>query len=392
MWGRGAEQMSDFAEATRSYFKSKKRQFWKRLKLTALLAFSTSLILVGLSIYLGQLLAPLFLFGGILGLVIWWLRKSHIGDFADLVEYIKGIIRNLLNRITEKEKTLKETTSDPATFTLLQLLTQTNDEERQALERFSGILFESAEKFDIAVRKKSTNDIVSLFKRVRGVDGVLSMATYSEMLDLVGDKFKFKRDGRSDQEFESQLVKIAFEKMVGAMEEKDRQLLEHEISIYAEKHLGKKSLGLSLTSGGLLTANLGGFATYTMASSSLAGIGGAFGISLPFAAYTTLSSTLSVALGPIGLGMLGVWGLHKITSPNLKTTILVVLAVAAVRERLIFEESLQKERLQNEIDELYSQKVELEELLSKLEISRDPETVFASLSSQGVKGAIEHRQ
>ena len=60
------------------------------------------------------------------------------------------------------------------------------------------------------------------------------------MLDLTGKRFKLKRDNRSDREFEKHVVQAAFEKMVEAMDEKDLKLLEHEISKYAEKYLGKK--------------------------------------------------------------------------------------------------------------------------------------------------------
>jgi uncharacterized protein YaaW (UPF0174 family) len=122
------------------------------------------------------------------------------------------------------------------------------------------------------------------------------------MLDLTGKNFRANRDGRTDQEFERHLVQAAFEKMVGAIDEKDRKLLEHEISKYADKNLGGTNLDIAISSGGLLAVNLGGFATYTMASSLLAGVKSTLGVTLPFAAYTTLSSTLSVVLGPVGIG------------------------------------------------------------------------------------------
>ena len=193
-------------------------------------------------------------------------------------------------------------------------------------------------------------------KRIQGVDHSLALATYSDMLDLVGDHFKTSRDGKNNRDFEAELVEVAFKQMVGPMDQKDREVLVHEIKRYAEENLGQSNLAITLSSSGLLVGKLAGFTTYTMASSLLAGLGSMTGVSLPFAAYTTLSSALSAVLGPIGFGALGVWGLHKIASPDLKVTIMVVLAVAAIRERLIFERSLKMGDVRNQLDSLVQEK------------------------------------
>ena len=175
------------------------------------------------------------------------------------------------------------------------------------------------------------------------------------------------------------------------MDEKDRKLLEHEISKYADKHLGGKNLDIALSSGGLLAANLGGFATYTMASSLLAGVGSTLGVTLPFAAYTTLSSTLSVVLGPVGIGALGLWGLPKITSPNIKVTILIVLAVAAIRERLLFEYPQKRTEIEKDLESLMSQKITLENFLSQLETLKTPKEAYALLADEARPKAIDHK-
>ena len=101
----------------------------------------------------------------------------------------------------------------------------------------------------------------------------------------------------------------------------------------------------------------GGFATYTMATSLLGGISSALGVVLPFAAYTTLTSAISLALGPLGVGALSLWGVHKVTSANIKSTILVVLEIAAIRERLTFEREENLKLLIKEIEELEIEKL-----------------------------------
>ena len=50
----------------------------------------------------------------------------------------------------------------------------------------------------------------------------------------------------------------------------------------------------------LTAANLSGFGVYVLATSTLGAITGAIGLTLPFAAYTGLSSVISTDLDPVG--------------------------------------------------------------------------------------------
>ena len=61
--------------------------------------------------------------------------------------------------------------------------------------------------------------------------------------------------------------------------------------------------------------------------------------------------------------MLRIWELHKVASPDLKLTIIVVLAVAEIRERLIFERSLKSAKLREELALLVMERDLLEKLL-----------------------------
>lgn len=81
----------------------------------------------------------------------------------------------------------------------------------------------------------------------------------------------------------------------------------------------------------LVAGNAGGFSTYVLASSGLAAVSGAAGITLPFAAYTGMSTALSVALGPIGWVGLGLFSLFAIGSADHKKVIPAVLCIAAMR-------------------------------------------------------------
>jgi uncharacterized protein YaaW (UPF0174 family) len=376
----------------KTYARERSRAY--KRKLTNIALATVALLVVGLafSIALSKIISTVVVVAaGIAGLIWLFLRIRNV-ELSVFIERVKASLKKLLDLLRGIQEELRDLDKDPSEFSLLQILSHAIAEEREGLEQFSGIKFEDEDQFEIAVRKKATHDAAILVKRMKGVDKDLALATYSDMLDLAGKRFKIEREGRNDRELEVHLVQTAFVKMVDAMDEKNRKLLEHEILKYAEEHLGKKNFDIALSSGSLLAANLGGFATYTMASSLLAGVGSTLGVTLPFAAYTTLSSTLSVVLGPLGIGALGLWGLHKITSPNIKITILVVLAVAAIRERLIFEHFKKRGEIENEIESLMDQRASLENLLLQLETFKTPRDAYALLNNGTELKAIESRK
>ena len=375
----------------KSYAQERKRAYKRKLLKLASVIVIVIIVCLGLAISISKIIPTLLLMIAGIAASIWVFIKIRNTEFSTLFSQIKSALQKLLDLLHGKQDELRALDKDPSEFSLLELLSNANEEEREALEKFSGIKFEDEGQFEKAVRTKASHDVAVIVKRIKGVDKDLALATYSDMLDLTGKNFKENRDGQSDREFERHLVQAAFEKMVGAMGEKDRKLLEHEISKYADKHLGKKNLDIALSSGGVLAANLGGFATYTMASSLLAGAGSTLGMTLPFAAYTTLSSTLSVVLGPVGIGALGLWGLHKITSPNIKVTILIVLAVAAIRERLIFEYPQKRTKIEKDLESLMMQKITLENFLSQLETLKTPKEAYALLADEVRLKAIDHK-
>lgn len=100
----------------------------------------------------------------------------------------------------------------------------------------------------------------------------------------------------------------------------------------------KGGTGIATTAGGLVVANLTGFALYTGASTALAATAGAFGLTLPFAVYTGMSSTIATLIGPVGWAGLAIFGIAKLGATNYKKTIPSVLAVAAGRARLAEEQ------------------------------------------------------
>ena len=370
--------MTSVFEDIKSYILDRGRTYkWKVIRILTI-AISCLTVALALAISLSKVISAIAL--GAIGIIscVWLYLRLSKTELSTFLDRIKAAIDMIGDLIRGKEQELKNLETDPAKFSLSDLLTHANAQERETLEYLSDVKFEDAGQFEATVRRKATHDVTLFLKRIKGVEQSLALVTYSDMLDLVGDHFKEKRNGQNNRDFEVKLVEVAFQQMVGPMEQKEREVLEHEIKKYAEEHLGQSNLAITLSSSGVLVGNLAGFTTYTMASSLLAGLGSTVGVTLPFAAYTTLSSALSAVLGPIGFGVLGLWGLHKVASPDLKVTIMVVLAVAALRERLIFERSLKDAELREELDLLVMERDLLKKLLTNHEGRRTPD--FVNLS------------
>lgn len=131
---------------------------------------------------------------------------------------------------------------------------------------------------------------------------------------------------------EIELQRRAFEKLLSAMPavERERFLTQFAAST-REPGLGKETI----IGGGIVAANLSGFGLYLASSTALGAITSAIGVTLPFAVYTGMSSTLAVLIGPVGWIALGGWVLHKLGKPDPNKVIAGTLLVANVRQRLI---------------------------------------------------------
>ena len=105
----------------------------------------------------------------------------------------------------------------------------------------------------------------------------------------------------------------------------------NEIAIQQGSDPTNKLIGAA---GILALGNLGGFATYTFLTTAMSTL--SFG-ALSFGAYTTATSALSVALGPVGWIGLGATALYAYGKPKYQKLIPAVTVVGAIRQRLEFE-------------------------------------------------------
>ncbi|RME60666.1 hypothetical protein D6779_01770, partial [Candidatus Parcubacteria bacterium] len=255
-------------------------------------------------------LVPVLLGAGLALAAGWAASRVGSAEWARVLQFARDMWAQLRDILAAKEEELEQLKGDPREFTLEQVLALANEDELGTLERILGKKFESREQLTQALRRKATHEFAYYVRRLRGQGAEFAVEDYGKMLDLVGAILDVERHERSDYEYETLLVENAFSQLTKDLSEDDRKKLEGELNKLADNLAEGGNVGLALTSGGLVAANLGGFATYTMATSIIGGVSSLVGVTLPFAFYTGFASVLSTIIGPVGWTALGAWFAH----------------------------------------------------------------------------------
>ena len=207
-------QIKDFiTERHRRYVKKKRRLIFSSI----LVIILGSAIAIAISKYIHIILLSIAVIA-IIFLTFHYIKKFEF--FSVIKKFIQGVLDKLADLIFKKEQELEQFTNNPAEFSLLELFSSANKEEREGLENFVGKKFEDPTSFETIVRQKATDGIGLIVKRIRGVDKELALSSYSDMLDLAGEQLKLKRESRGDRDFEIHIIQTAFDQMVKEMDEK----------------------------------------------------------------------------------------------------------------------------------------------------------------------------
>ena len=221
-----------------------------------------------------------------------------------------------------------------------ELLEYATEEERGNLVVILGI-YPGAEPTTIvdALRKAGSHGLMSA---MRG-----GHVPYEVVVNDVARKLGAEgtSETSSAAELEMRAVGAAIEQMLAKASPEERAAMLAELA----KGQTTSSTGLMTATGGLVLANLSGFGLYMAASSSLAAITGAVGLTLPFAVYTGLSSVLGVVTGPIGWAALALAAVYKFGGAEYKKTVPGVIAIASCRARLIASREAEMDKVQQQV-------------------------------------------
>lgn len=219
------------------------------------------------------------------------------------------------------------------------LLAHATEEERGNLAVILGIGAGSGPTATAdALRKAGSHGLMSV---MRG-----KHVPYEEVVKDVARKLGAKAvsDTMLAAELEKHAVGAAMEQMLAKASPEERKAMLAELA----KGQATSSTGLMTATGGLVLANLSGFGLYMAASSSLAAITGAVGLTLPFAVYTGLSSVLGVVTGPVGWAALALVAVFKFGGAEYKKTVPGVIAIASCRARLIASREVGMDKLRKQ--------------------------------------------
>ncbi len=202
---------------------------------------------------------------------------------------------------------------------------------------------EGATYKDIAmeIRSVGSHTIATFF---RNMDNSYPYVPYMEVVDDVLKQVGGSADKEGSYfEKECLIIEKYTSQVMDKMSDEEKQKFIDNLKQEAENN-GESFAGIMGAGGSIVLANASGFGVYLLASSAVGSITGLLGITLPFAFYTSMSSTIAMVTGPLGWAVLAMWGISKIGSPNKKKTLPSVIMVAAVRARLNSENEQQVRR------------------------------------------------
>ncbi|QBN20270.1 YaaW family protein [Flavobacterium nackdongense] len=180
----------------------------------------------------------------------------------------------------------------------------------------------------------SKEDIIpALISNSEGLfDSSIDKLSYKSILDKIKDKLKIQNEFNSDGDTEKAIAAKVLKDFLLKMTEQQKAAFEKELI-----EITRKEKGIIYKSGTvfatLTAAQISGFGVYLLASSSLSFLSGAIGLSLPFAAYTTLSTAIGVIIGPAGWIGMGLFTLWKINEVNYNKIIPAVIYLSWLREK-----------------------------------------------------------
>lgn len=210
-----------------------------------------------------------------------------------------------------------------------------------------------------------------------------SRPSYHDIVTRIASRMNISASGLTTEQIERRIVALLWNTVWEKMTPEQRSAFDEKLREECRDH--KKATiaaGATITGATLLAAQVSGFGVYLLASSTLAAITSGLGLTLPFAAYTAMSTVISTIIGPVGWLGLGLLCLYKLTGPdNAKTTRAIVM-MHCVRTRLKTEEEELRRQAERRRQEELRRQTELrrqEELRRQRRVAIASVLVFAAI-------------
>jgi uncharacterized protein YaaW (UPF0174 family) len=170
------------------------------------------------------------------------------------------------------------------------------------------------------------------------IEGQFPMPSYKELIGGLLNKMKINYGDERLKEMEQFLCDaVIAEALLKMTPEQRRRAFTETVALdEIDENLSKSDNTLSQTVkgiGGVSLLNAAGFSLYTSATAALSFASGMAGITLPFAVYTSMTSFISIIIGPVGWAAFGGWVAWKGTSADWDKLRLALLYVISVQSK-----------------------------------------------------------
>lgn len=195
------------------------------------------------------------------------------------------------------------------------------------------------------IQKHSKNIINRIYTKVKETkpsiideEDVVTAPSYSELVSGSSKKLKVYEEDSSLEELEIFISQAIIVSALNNMKPKERlEFFTREIdpiSIFEHSDDTTNSIKGATTTAALIGAtSASGFGVYAASTTALGFVTHAVGITLPFAAYTGLTSTIAFLIGPAGWLAIGTWGFFSVTKSEWNKLIPVILYITSVNSR-----------------------------------------------------------
>lgn len=226
-----------------------------------------------------------------------------------------------------------------------------------------------------AIRKAGSHSAAEFVRRRKGAE---PFVPYREVLRDVAKKVGAKFAPKDlDATVEKAIITSSLEQALSRATPDQHAALIQQIDADTRK-MGGLVAGAA---GTVAVANLSGFGLYVAASSVVGAVTSAVGVTLPFAVYTGMSTTIATLIGPVGWLAIIIAAVTVAGSINYKKTIPAVMAIAQSRLRLIAERDQATWALIAEKDKLADAEANVAELAALVERMRAQGLNFVPRSS-----------
>ena len=223
---------------------------------------------------------------------------------------------------------------NPSLTSLTDLLQLASADDRANLQKIIGTSFgDSPKLLADHFNYLHSGAVGQLFRRRSYKQLVTDLADYIK-IDWDGILRGRHWDDLSVGEIEDAIVFTSLGAMLSRLSDDERTAFAEELG----KEANDPNLIPELLAGGsMILARLSGMKIYLLATTTVGALTAGIGITLPFAFYTTMTSTLKVLLGPVGWAALGGSILFAVNKTNYDKLLPGVVFVSYIRHKLDHE-------------------------------------------------------